>query len=168
MLSSERVTKTKNKPTSVRKPKIKITGRVLTMMALSKQCVAVQAEKRTCEKHGEYTSSLFTIPTSREKAWSTCPACMQAKIKKEQADNVRSLVEERNRIREEAKREAMERVLGRAAIPPRFADRTLESFTTELEGQQRVMRSAMRYVNNWHANKKNGTSMIFCGRPGTG
>lgn len=138
------------------------------MMELSKQFVSLQAEKRTCEKHGEYTSSLFTIPTSGEKAWSTCPSCMQEKIKQEDAENVRSLVEERNRIREEAKREAMERVLGRAAIPPRFADRTLESFTTELEGQQRVLRSAMRYVNNWQANKKNGTSMIFCGRPGTG
>src|SRR5699024_8930303 len=101
MLTSERVTKTENKSTSMTKPKTKITGRVLTMMELSKQFVALQAEKRTCEKHGEYTSSLFTIPTSGEKAWSTCPTCMQEKIKQEDADNVRSLVEERNRIREE-------------------------------------------------------------------
>src|SRR5699024_1406788 len=93
---------------------------------------------------------------------------MQEKIKQEDADNVRLLVEERNRIREEAEREAIERGLGRAAIPPGFGDRTLESYTTEWDGQQRVLRSGIRYVNNWHANKKNGTSIIFCGRPGKG
>lgn len=136
------------------------------MMALSNFFSILATETRACDKHGEYTTSLLKF--NDRESWTACEACTKETIDQETADQLSELKAERDRIREKAKQEALERVLGRAAIPPRFANRTLDNYLTDLEGQQRAHRVATRYVNNWQANKSQGASLIFCGHHGTG
>lgn len=129
------------------------------MMELSKMLPKFEKKTRHCEVHGEYVSS--KIAKQDGDVWSGCFHCMQEKIKIEDQQHTQEVLE---RVRQQA----LEKVLGRAAIPSRFMDRTLENYRTDLEGQQRALRVANRYVNNWHENKKLGTSLIFCGHHGTG
>jgi DNA replication protein DnaC len=58
--------------------------------------------------------------------------------------------------------------LGEAAIPERFCNRTLESYTPALDGQRRALAFAQEYACNFSAAIETGRSAIFCGKPGTG
>jgi DNA replication protein DnaC len=118
-----------------------------------------KTETRLCEAHGEYESACFVL--GGEPRWSACPACDQERM---QIDN-RELSRRLTREIEEAKQREM---LGRAAIPKRFSARTLDNYVAEIEGQQKALNSARRYVECWEENRARGTSLIYCGNPGTG
>lgn len=128
------------------------------MKAVSDLLPSGKTETRVCEIHGEYKSTLFKLGSI---GWTTCAECMQERIRQEDLQHTRE-------VQERARQKFIDRVLGRAAIPPRFADRTLTNFRTENEGQQRAYRVVTKYLESWENNKKNGTSIIFCGNHGTG
>ena len=68
----------------------------------------------------------------------------------------------------ERRKARIETMLGHAAIPKRFLNRTLENYDTTLEGQQKAHRAAVRYATEWRDNLQAGRSLIMCGNPGTG
>lgn len=117
-------------------------------------------ERRLCPDHGEYLSSLFRMPGNRE-IWSKCPGCEQERIKREDRALSDQLAEERRQAR-------ISDLMGRAAIPKRFVNRTLANYHTDLEGQQRAHRAAARYADEFDQALEVGTSLILCGNPGTG
>jgi len=53
-------------------------------------------------------------------------------------------------------------------IPRRFADKTLENFSSNSAQQAKVLVICQKYVENFHDVAKKGTSLVFCGKPGTG
>ena len=112
-------------------------------------------ETRHCETHGDFeATNVFG------GIWTQCPVC--DKIKKDADDK---------RKAEKEAREAQERIqhrLGRAGIPPRFRDRTLENFMASTEPQKRALAFCSTYVASFTEVLATGRSAIFTGRPGTG
>ena len=58
--------------------------------------------------------------------------------------------------------------IGKAAIPERFKDRTLDSYIAKTSGQQKALAFAKEYAENFDQVLKTGRSAIFVGKPGTG
>lgn len=53
-------------------------------------------------------------------------------------------------------------------IPKRFIGKTLENYQTKNAKQKNVVAVCQKYVQNFDHAKENGTSIVFCGKPGTG
>lgn len=121
----------------------------------------LQTEARSCDQHGEYTASLFKIPGLDAEQWTSCPICMQTRISEEDRRHTAEVIERRRRLK-------IETELGRAAIPERFLDRTLENYRAEHDGQARALRVAKDYADNWPEKRDAGTCLIMCGNPGNG
>lgn len=115
--------------------------------------VDIQTKSDYCETHGDFESrNVF------RNIWSQCPICAadrQAVQKKEEEEHAAS-----ERHRQWQKR------LGKAGIPDRFRNRTLENYIATNEGQQRALNFALNYADSF--SQQNGRSAIFCGPPGTG
>ena len=114
---------------------------------------ALATEERVCEQHGTYVAQQFKF------GWTPCMQCMEEKQRIEG--------EERQR-RDEAERaqSRLRRLFDRAAIPPRFEDRTLDTYIAELPGQQKALATAKQYSTTFDENE--GVSLIFCGGVGAG
>lgn len=59
-------------------------------------------------------------------------------------------------------------VFKRAAIPPRFASRTLDNFIPQCEKSDRALRTATGYAKDFKEALAKGQSMIFVGNVGSG
>lgn len=69
----------------------------------------------------------------------------------------------------EQRRRASDAVLGRAAIPPRFMQKTLSSYEPSNPQQARIKAIVEAYTTNFAQDAGvNGVSLILCGGPGTG
>ncbi|CAL4317820.1 DNA replication protein DnaC [Buchnera aphidicola] len=68
-------------------------------------------------------------------------------------------------ILRENKAMKMQRVLGRSGIRELYMNCSFENYKIEHEGQQKVLKAAKRYAEEFH---ENIASFIFSGRPGTG
>ena len=69
----------------------------------------------------------------------------------------------------EQRRRASDVVLGRAAIPSRFAQKTLSSYEPSNPQQARIKAIVEAYATNFAQDAGvNGVSLILCGGPGTG
>lgn len=127
----------------------KISLPALARMASSEQ------QPATCAQHGGYTSWLI------KGEWSGCVECMKV------AD-----IERENQQREQWRKELIDRrwreKLGRAAIPEKFADRTLASYEAENDGQKKALATVQRYVEHFDEAMLNGSCLLMCGMPGTG
>jgi DNA replication protein DnaC len=75
---------------------------------------------------------------------------------------------ERDQWRDELKAREWTKRLGRAAIPDKFADRTLGSYMPENDGQVRALARARQYADNFDEVLLHGTCFVFCGKKGTG
>lgn len=127
----------------------KISPQVLGLMAHSER------EQRQCILHGEFTSLLI------KGEWSGCVGCMKA------ADIVREDAQ-REQWRKELRAREWAKKLGRAAIPEKFADRTLCSYAPETDGQHRALARAKWYADNFDEALLHGTCLLLCGHKGTG
>ena len=76
------------------------------------------------------------------------------------------------RLQAEARARALEAktqsILGRAAIPPRFANRRLGTFQAECHGSKRALAIATEYAEDFSDVLLQGRSMLFLGSVGTG
>jgi DNA replication protein DnaC len=115
----------------------------------------------TCEKHGDYTSTLLvTLMPSMKQVWSKCPIC--EKIRKHEELKATEAAQT-------AERQAyLEKQLNGAGIPLRYRGKTLDTYMTELEQQAHVLNLAKSFAENFHQHEFNGTALIFSGRVGTG
>jgi DNA replication protein DnaC len=108
-----------------------------------------------CPQHGTFTShNVF------RNVWSRCPGCSIAQKKAEIAEQLRSEAEKRGA--------EWQRKLCMAAIPERFAGRTLDTYRADNDGQKRALAFCRTYAAQFDEVLKTGRSAIFCGKPGTG
>lgn len=115
----------------------------------------IHPRKEFCDKHGEFLSrNVFS------KLWSKCPACERAQSEREAADRELAEREERNR--------RWARNVAGAGIPERFRNRSFDNFNAENHGQLASLTFAVEYADKFDSVLKRGTSVIFCGAPGTG
>lgn len=114
-----------------------------------------------CEKHGAFEESGMTLPVaSKRTIWSGCPQCgAEARIVEEQ----RRAAEE-----EEQRQRRMEQRLSMSGIPQRFRDRTFENYIADTEPKQKALEVAMDFAANFDDHYRDGTTVVFSGKPGTG
>lgn len=112
-----------------------------------------------CEKHGDFVSR-----NHFRDIWSQCPKCM-ADLREEEKRQQR---EDHAKAMQEARKSDWQERLGRAAIPERFKDRTLQSYVAESQQQKVALEFALDYADNFDKVMKTGRSAIFVGKPGTG
>lgn len=111
--------------------------------------------QNSCIAHGIFTShNLFA------NVWSKCPVCSSEQKKADIAAQ----------LRQEAIKRGAEwrRKLCMAAIPERFAGRTLDTYRADNDGQKRALTFCRTYAAQFDEVLKTGRSAIFCGKPGTG
>ncbi len=112
-------------------------------------------EKRVCETHGEYTAYQF------REYWTNCPQCQS--IKDREDEIARRAADDSDR-----KKRLWAHRLGRAAIPERFADRTLEGYVVTCEHSKSALAIAQDYADRFEEVMQKGSCLIFCGDVGTG
>lgn len=125
------------------------TGPGLQRMGVSD----METRERGCDYHPNYVSSLIA------GNWSECPKCIQEQIDHEVSEAGKKAHAERLAAQSQF-------LLKKAAIPPRFADRRLDTFTVQSNGQGKALCVAQQYVNDF--DKTSGQSLIFCGGVGAG
>jgi DNA replication protein DnaC len=111
-----------------------------------------------CSTHGDYDAlEQYLIGQWRG---GHCPKCSEERQ-----------AEQEERKRTEVLRKAEDELrtrFGNALIPLRFHDRTLDSYKAENIGQQRALKVARRYADNFGDRHAQGGGLVFCGKPGTG
>jgi DNA replication protein DnaC len=115
-----------------------------------------ETELQACQEHGEFTAIKTPVNT-----WTGCPACRE--IEQKRADDERRAQQERDWQERRAKQ-----LLGRAAIPPRFADRRLSNYVPQCEQAKRALAVAKEYAENFELMLESGSGLILCGGVGTG
>jgi len=115
-----------------------------------------------CETHGKIKAKVFYLNGRWTKP--SCKQCQEQKRVKEEA-----LAEVRRKDAEVRAREArITSALGRSGIPTRFKNHSFETFKPESEDQKKKKQLCADYAKNFSRNFDLGTSMIFCGKTGTG
>lgn len=111
-----------------------------------------------CPMHGVYMAD-GTRLRSRD-IWSTCPDCVREAEVKEAQRNAE--------LRRIADIEQRHHHLAQAAVPSRFAGRTLATFKAESPEQIKALSVASEFVANWSEVSRKGSWLVFSGAPGTG
>lgn len=111
-----------------------------------------------CSKHGVFIADGKKL--MRREVWTTCPDCR---------DEARAAEIEASRVAhiERLRKERWAR-LDEAAVPLRFANRTLDNFKAETPDQLRALSISRDFVADWRATQKKGAWLVFSGLPGTG
>ena len=107
-----------------------------------------KTEKGYCDEHGEYESHVYEIKKMGLSLRTGCPICYPEN--------------------EEIDDDDYENLFRSSGIPQRFVDSEISNFTPGYKKQEFALKAASKYVQNWNNILKNGTSLIFCGSPGTG
>lgn len=112
--------------------------------------------KITCSEHGEQKTQYVKF-SSGGQTKPACPLCAS----------------EENRLR--AERDQRERdkektisLFGRAGIPKRFQDRTLDGYTGKTPASAKVKAVCVKYAEKFEDRLQAGGGMVMCGGPGTG
>ncbi|RKQ97121.1 DNA replication protein DnaC [Kushneria sinocarnis] len=120
---------------------------------------ASESKMVNCEIHGQYESTHFVL--SNREFWSGCPSCAEEKAERERGEQLRAEQEAYYRKRTQD-------MLGYACIPPRFADKTFDSYRAETDQQQRYKQKCQAYADEFVENLNQGEGMLMLGDPGTG
>ena len=119
------------------------------------ETVLAEVRSASCPTHGPFESRKSVF--AGQQIWTDCPVCFEEFGRQQVRDQ------------DSARREAMRaRVMQNAGIPPRFANRKLENYIAETDGQHRALRISQDYAANFADALSAGRSLIFCGSPGTG
>jgi len=111
-----------------------------------------------CETHGHYDQKVF--PVLGKELKSGCPEC--GRIIREKAE----AAELANKAME--LRMAMERKLGAALIPKRFASKTLDGYLVTTVEQRKALNTCRRYAAEFKQIAEAGRCLLLLGKPGTG
>lgn len=116
------------------------------------------AYRDTCEKHGEFQGRIAEIMGRQFR--SGCPDCSRERQSAEAAAEIEA------KARDE--RERLQRKLGSAMIPARFADRSFSDYQAATPKQQKALAVCQEYAEHFHDHFKAGRCLMLLGKPGTG
>lgn len=124
--------------------------------------VQLSREQRHCPQHGAYTAySLQSHKSGKPDYWSGCVQCLALADQK----NLREAIIAQRREQQES---IWKKRLGRAAIPQRFADRSLQNYVPPSPAAEKALRICIDFADNFDAACQTGRSLVFCGNVGTG
>ena len=130
-----------------------------TVDGIEKRFGVVAKRVDLCPSHGEFVA----VCVKREdlEKWHGCPQC---------ASELRS-AKELDELEAERKKRAgarIERLLGRSAVPSRFASKTFADFVADTPKKERVLAACVDYAENFPGRLEDGGCLIMLGMPGTG
>jgi DNA replication protein DnaC len=108
-----------------------------------------------CDKHGEYEAKPWTGVSGRT-LYTMCPGC--------EFDRKEKI--EREKIETEKRRYLY--TLASAGISKRFISATFDGYKPVSDKSAKALRAVRSYHDQFQKIKESGTSLILCGRPGTG
>jgi DNA replication protein DnaC len=108
-----------------------------------------------CPDHGPFESRHIIA-----SVWSRCPQCEATRRAAEDAE----AAEQERKSREARQR----KLLGRAAIPDRFAGKGFESFSADTDAKRSALTVLRDFAENFERNAQAGKGLILSGKPGTG
>lgn len=111
-----------------------------------------------CETHGAFEQKVYLVLGRELK--TGCPEC-SALVQQRTED-----AERQNQAM--AARMAMERKLGAALIPKRFAGKTLDSYIATTTEQKKALGTCRRYAAEFARISESGRCLLLLGKPGTG
>jgi DNA replication protein DnaC len=111
-----------------------------------------------CETHGAFEQKIFALLGKELK--SGCPECGRLAREKTEAAELASKAMEL--------RMAMERKLGAALIPKRFASKTLDGYVATTADQRKALNTCRRYAAEFPQIAAAGRCLLLLGKPGTG
>jgi DNA replication protein DnaC len=111
-----------------------------------------------CETHGEFEQKIFSVIGRELK--TGCPEC--SRIAQEATD------ESERQSKALMLHMAMERKLGSALIPKRFAGKTFEGYVATTAEQQKALNTCRRYATEFSQIAESGRCLLLLGKPGTG
>lgn len=127
----------------------------------SKSIMPEQFEREAkCEEHGVFMETGVKYPIMKSTKWMGCPQCQEIKdreLKQKEAEEKR-LLEMRK----------FEEMIGRTGLPRRFIGKTFDTFKAQTPEQSRAFNIAYEYASEFESHKREGTGLIFLGKPGTG
>lgn len=112
----------------------------------------------TCKEHGEFTATGTRI--GKREIWTICPDCKEARLATERQAEAQALAERAQM--------QMEKLLGEAAIPKRFLERSLDNFHAGTPEQHAALKIAREFAESFAAHAERGDSLVLSGLPGTG
>lgn len=116
----------------------------------------LSSEQRHCQQHGSYTAY-----SHKPGIWSACQQCQRASDVQQRQASMRQ--------QRQAQQAALwQKRLGHAAIPARFAERSLQNYRPTCAAAEQALRTCQAYAQEFDAVLKSGRSLIFCGSVGTG
>jgi DNA replication protein DnaC len=125
------------------------------MSALQKmKSVGCSPKIEVCEKHGEYESKPFT--SFNRTFYTLCPMC----------DEERRIEDERKK--KEEKEQRYYAILSCAGVQKRFINCKFDDYQPATSKAVKIFNAVKSYHDQFEKMKKVGTSLIMCGRPGTG
>jgi len=128
----------------------------LTIHEMEKKWVSAKSIG-SCEKHGAFVA----MTSTRNGTTSGCPKCCLESREIE-------IAEERRQDSIKAKAARLERKLGSAMIPKRFAGKTFEEYAASTPAQEKNLRECKSYAEKFDENYKSGKCLLLLGKPGTG
>lgn len=131
------------------------------MNSSSLMSAVMNAEKRMdhCEAHGEFESTFIVLGGVND--WTGCPKCSEEKVERERSAEMEDM-------RREAAHRQMEKMLGYACLPPRFAGKTFETYQAGTEQQRKYLGKCQDYAHNFPEHCRAGDGLMLLGSPGTG
>ncbi len=114
------------------------------------------SEQRHCQQHGSYTAY-----SHKPDIWSACERCQQESDTRQRQASLRQQKQEQQAA-------LWQKRLGRAAIPARFAGRSLQNYRPICTAAEQALRTCQVYAQDFDAVMQTGRSLIFCGSVGTG
>jgi DNA replication protein DnaC len=113
-----------------------------------------------CDKHGQYLGFSEYNELVNRTFKSQCPICIEEKKAAEEKSVQKAAAEKKLlKVRE---------LLRSASIPPRFLSRSFDNFRADNEGKAAALKKCKGMADNFDYCLQHGTSLLMCGKPGTG
>lgn len=117
-----------------------------------------QTEQAVCPVHGEFERKMIMVLGRLIRL--DCPHCL--------ADAEKLELERAKRERTDAQNRKVQAMFQRSGIPMRFQKRSFENYEAKEAGQEKALRVANAYADDWAGVMERGTCLIFSGNAGTG
>lgn len=124
---------------------------------LGRRFGVVAKQLAQCAEHGEFAS----IVSRHSEKPSGCPACAEIRQREQdQADQLAAHTKNATAM--------LQRKLGSAMVPKRFAGKTFGQYSAVLPAQKRNLAKCQSYADNFAEHQQAGRCLLLLGKPGTG
>lgn len=113
-----------------------------------------------CEKHGGYLGYSEFNDLLKRTLKTQCPLCIEEKKAADEKAAQKAAAEKKLlKVRE---------LLRCASIPPRFTTRSFDNFRADTDAKSAALKKCKGMADNFEYCLQHGTSLLMCGKPGTG